>query len=387
MLQVPRIEKLTNQGRRFMDKGAFRDQLAEGNLSRRQFGSALASAGLALVTLPVWSRRAGAAGEIEYFTWSEYENPNYHQAYTAKYGGSPKFSFFGEEEEALQKLRAGYTPDVTHPCTYSVGRWRDAGVIKPIDTARLKNYADIWPELKTIKGTVFDGQPFFVPWEWGNSSILYRTDLVEVEEDSWTLLFDERYAGRLSTYDSVDGAVITAALALGYKNAFELDDGQLDKVKELMARQRPMIRYYWTDNVAVEQGLATGELVAAYAWNSSVVELKKQGLPVRYMNPKEGILTWVCGLALVNNASGDEQAAYDFLDAMLEPGTGKMVIDEQGYGHSNRKAFELVSAERLDELGISSPAALFAQGVFFEPIEPKRREKYVAMFEQVKAGL
>ncbi|WP_119458416.1 extracellular solute-binding protein [Rhodospirillaceae bacterium SYSU D60014] len=370
-----------------MDKNEFRDRLAERNFSRRQFSTALASAGLALVTLPVWSRRAAAEGEIEYFTWSEYESPAFHQAYIEKYGGSPSINFFGEEEEALQKLRAGYTPDVTHPCTYSVGRWRDAGVIKAVDTSRLQHYADIWPKLTTIEGTVFDGQPFFVPWDWGNSSILYRTDLVEVEEDSWSLLFDERYAGRLATYDSVDGAVITAALTLGFDNPFSMSDEQLTKVADLMREQRPLLRYYWTDNTAVEQSLATGELVAAYAWNSSVVALKQQGLPVRYMNPKEGILTWVCGLALVKDAPGDEQAAYDFIDAMLAPETGQALIDQLGYGHSNRKSFELVSAERLDELGISSPEALFAQGVFFQPIEPALREKYVTMFERVKAGI
>ena len=71
----------------------------------------------------------------------------------------------------------------------------------------------------------------------------------------------------------------------------------------------------------------------------------------------------------------------------LDRFTSGYLIDEHGYGHSNRKSFELVSKTRLDELGISSPDALFAQGVFLQPIEPVLREKYVAMFERVKAGL
>ena len=51
------------------------------------------------------------------------------------------------------------------------------------------------------------------------------------------------------------------------------------------------------------------------------------------------------------------------------------------------KAFEAVPVPRLEELGISSPTALFKQGVFFEEIEPSLREKYIAMFEAVKAGI
>ena len=109
-----------------MDKREFRERLAEGTLTRRQVATALASAGVVFMTLPLVTRRARAAGDITYFTWSEYELPELHQAYIDKYGSSPEVSFFGEEEEALQKLRSGFTPDVTHPCTYSVGRWRDA---------------------------------------------------------------------------------------------------------------------------------------------------------------------------------------------------------------------------------------------------------------------
>lgn len=363
------------------------DRLARRAITRRELGAALASVGLGLAALPVRGRRAMAAANVEYFTWASYEDPAFHQPFIEKHGASPVVSHFGEEEEALQKLRSGYAPDLAHPCTYSVGRWQDAGVLKPIDVSRLQHYGDIWPELTTIEGTTFDGQPYFVPWDWGNASILYRTDLVDVEEDSWTLLFDERYAGRLATYDSADGAIPSAALALGYRNVNALTEEQLAEVEKLLIKQRPLLRYYWVDNSTLEQSLATGEVVASYAWNSSVVTLKQQGLPVEYMNPKEGILTWVCGLVLIKDARGDEQAAYDFIDAMLDPESGRALIDNFGYGHSNRKSFELVGKERLAELGISSPADLFAQGVFLSEVEPSLKQRYTQIYEAVKAGV
>jgi spermidine/putrescine transport system substrate-binding protein len=375
-------------GRIAMEKNEMLDRLAAGTLTRRQFSKALAAAGIGLVTLPVLARPAAAeTGQIEYYTWATYEDPMLHKAFTAKYGHEPAHSTFGEEEEALQKMRSGYRPDISHPCSYSVPRWYDAGVLKPIDTSRLQHYADVFPELKTLKGTAKDGKTLFVPFDWGNSSVLYRTDLVDSNTDSWMLLFDEKYKGRLATYDSVDGAVSSAALVLGFKNIGTLDDAQLAKVRELMIKQKPLLRFYWTDQTAVEQGLASGELVAAYAWNASVVTLKKQGVPIAYMNPKEGILTWVCGMALIEGASGDEQAAYDFIDSMLDPESGRNLIDNFGYGHSNRKSFDLVKPERLAELGLKDPATLFAQGVFFEETPAAYKEKYISMFEAVKAGL
>ena len=104
------------------------------------------------------------------------------------------------------------------------------------------------------------------------------------------------------------------------------------------------------------------------------------------MNPKEGIGYWVCGLVRIANAPGSEDAAYDFIEAMLDPESGRFLIDEYGYGHANTKSFDLVSAERLDALGISSPSALFAEGWLFAEIAPDIREKLITMFEEVKAG-
>lgn len=371
-----------------MDKNALIDGLASGRLTRRDLGKALAAVGVGMVSVPLLGRGAAAAktGQVEYFTWSTYEDPIFQSAFIEKHGHPPVNSIFGDEEEALQKMRSGYRPDVAHPCSYSVPRWRDAGILKPIDPTRLQYYDDIFPQLKTIGGTNFDGSPYFVPWDWGNSSVLYRTDLVDSNTDSWMLLFDEKYAGRLATYDSVDGAFASAALALGFRNIATLDDDQIAKVKELLIAQRPLLRYYWADNTAVEQSMASGEVVATYAWNSSYHALKSEGLPVAYMNPKEGILTWVCGLALVADAPGDEQAAYDLIDAMLDPRSGKELIEQFGYGHSNQRSFDVASPQRLEELGLSDPAGLFAQGVFLEEVPPATKEKYVAAFEEVKAG-
>jgi spermidine/putrescine transport system substrate-binding protein len=88
----------------------------------------------------------------------------------------------------------------------------------------------------------------------------------------------------------------------------------------------------------------------------------------------------------IADAPGSEDAAYDFIEAILSPESGRFMIDEYGYGHANAKSFDLVSAERLDALGISSPKALFSQGKLFDEIAPDIREKLITMFEEVKAG-
>jgi spermidine/putrescine transport system substrate-binding protein len=105
------------------------------------------------------------------------------------------------------------------------------------------------------------------------------------------------------------------------------------------------------------------------------------------MKPKEGAMTWTCGISLMSTVEGDKlDRAYDFIDAMLSPEAGAHEIREFGYGHANLKAYEIVSAEELAERGLTAnPDDLLSSGIFQKPItnEPQLQ----AMFEEVKAGL
>ena len=374
-----------------MEKNEFVDKLCAGKLDRRAFNRVLASVGLATVAMPLvpqWAR--GALNQPMVFEWSGYELPEFHQGYIDKHGESPTFSFFGEEEEAMQKMRAGFQADISHPCTYSTRRWRDAGLLKPVDNSRLEHWGDVFASLKTLAGSVGpDGKNYFVPWDWGNSSVLYRTDLVDpeyIEEESWMILFDERYKGRLGIYDSVDGVMGVVGLVIGAENPFNMTDEELERATVMLRKQRELLRYYWTDQTSVQQALVSGELIASYAWNDAYVALKKEGIPVKYMKPKEGIYTWVCGFALISSGEADEDLVYDYLNAAMEPEVGAFLINEYGYGHSNVKAFGLVPEERLAELGVSDPVSHIEGSKYFEEIDPAVREKYITLFEEIKAG-
>jgi spermidine/putrescine-binding protein len=361
--------------------GSLKESLRDGRLSRRQLNRLLASAGLGLVTMPLVGRRSRAAEEIIYFSWEGYEDPALHPAFTAKHGDAMKSATFASEQEGLLKLRAGFEASVAHPSTYSIGRWMEAGVVQPIDTGRLKNLPDLWPSLTSLKGVFADGKTWLVPCDWGNSSIIYRTDVVQ-DAGSWKLLFDERYAGRLSMYSDPEPCVVVAALALGYDNPFTLTDAQLGEVKTLLAKQKTLMRFYWDSQTSMEQAMASGEVVAAYGWNSSYAALKAAGHPVAYARPREGILTWVSGLALLNPTYGSVDLAYDFIDAMIDPEVGKYFIEAWGYGHSNRKAYDIADPAAIAAIGMAQPEALFADGVYYEPVDQETAARYVSAFTE-----
>jgi spermidine/putrescine transport system substrate-binding protein len=362
----------------------FRD-LREGRVTRRDVAKVAASVGLGVAVMRNPRPARAAEGEPPlYFTWTGYDIPELWPAYAEEHGVPPT-SVFASEDEAFTKMRSGFAVDIAHPCVETMLRWRDGGLLLPLDTSRLTYWNDLWPELKESEGVSFDGEVYFAPTDWGNSSVLYRSDLVDTEE-SWYMLFDDKYAGRISPWNSTSN-VYAAAQILGF-DMWDVPEGELlGPVADLLRQQRNNTRFYWDDPVQAEQAMASGEVVTMYAWNASVVNLKAQGIPIAYANPKEGIWTWSCGLCRISSGSGDENLVYDFINAWQSPEAGQFLIDSYGYGHSNKLSFDLVPPERLDELGISTPEALFSKSVFFKPLDPVVEARYTSRWEEIQAGM
>ena len=373
-------------------KDNYVELLATGQMSRRQFSGLLASLGVATVTFPLMPGMANAAADDHpnVFTWEGWDANEHHEEYFAKHGEYPNFAIFGDEEEAFAKIMAGAKFDVIHPCTYKVELWRDAGILQPIDVSRLSHYPDSIPSLKNIPGMNVGDEVWFVSADWGNTSVLYRPDLVDEkyqEEETWGILWDERYAGRLSMSDSLIDGVMVAAIYGGAEDPFNMTDAEVEMTRELMRKQLPLLRYYWTSPTDIENSMAAGEIVATSAWNDAYTALKNDGHNVKYMTPKEGAMTWVCGFCLLADADPAKiDKSYDVIDAFLSPESGAFSILEEGYGCANLKSYELVDEAALAERGLSrDPDALLNSGIFQVAI--KNEPVLQAMFEEVKAGL
>ena len=107
------------------------------------------------------------------FEWSGYEDPLLNPAYIAKYPDGPEFAFFGDEDEAFEKMRAGFKADVAHPCSQSVVKWRDAGLLQPLDTSKIAGWNDMLPGFMGMKNLMTDdsGKAWFLPFDWGNTAL------------------------------------------------------------------------------------------------------------------------------------------------------------------------------------------------------------------------
>jgi spermidine/putrescine transport system substrate-binding protein len=353
-------------------------------MTRREMNRLLAAAGLGLVTVPMGGGRARASDQAMYYVLGGFAEDPLLAGYKARNGANPDLTYWGDEEEAFVKLRSGFRPDVTYCGTYSVARWRDGDVLQPLDPTRISTWGDLFEGLRNATDAVADGQQWLCPVGWGTTSVLYRSDLVDVKEESWGLLWDSRYEGRMAMIDGVADAVAGAAIYAGV-NPYTMDEAAIGEVKKAMCAQKPLLRMYTSDMASLEQAMASGEIVAAMTWNDAYAALKSQGVPVTYMlAPKEGISTWASCLVL-NKDAEHVDLAYDLIDSVTSPEAGAFWMTTYGFGHANVKAYDMVPADQLEALGIpADPTGVLANGIFQSRM--MNEDKVTNMFEAVKAG-
>ena len=93
-----------------------------------------------------------------------------------------------------------------------------------------------------------------------------------------------------------------------YDEAYNHAGAELAEAAKMGEKCVKNSRFLWTDATELQQALASGEIVAAYAWNDIVKNLTKEGIPVAYAKPKEGYFTWFCGMTMLNSGKADRRS-------------------------------------------------------------------------------
>jgi spermidine/putrescine transport system substrate-binding protein len=329
--------------------------------------------------------QACAADDLLVLDWGGFDIEGLATDYVAKRGTPPTYTFFGDDDEAFQKLSSGFRSDVTHPCSQVVSKYRDAGLIEPWDTSRIPEFANIDPAF--LNSPIFkdDAGVWFMPADWASTAIGYNSDEVPAGDvDAFDVFLDPKYAGRISLPDNTDDVWSLALLATGVTDWDGMTDAEFDAATEWLRQAHANVRAYWVDPGELAQLMASGEVLVAWTWPDAVTLLKADNFPVAYTREaKEGSVAWFCGYVNMKDGPGSEDAAYDFINSWLRPEAGQPLFDAVGYGHASLKAQELVGAEAMNAAGLGQPKA----PVFFQtPMDAALRDRLVEEFEKIKSG-
>ncbi len=318
------------------------------------------------------------------FDYPGFEDPAYHAGYVEMHGDSPTFSFFGDEDEAFQKIRSGFQADVAHICAGSVTKWAESGILDEWDVSKISAYGDVDANLKgTDVGS--DGPVYWIPTDFGSTAIAYNPEEVPAEDVASLNVFkDPKYAGRLTLPDNVDDAYALAYLATGVDDWSNATDEQFEAASNWLREVHPNLRTYWVDPAELAQLLSSGEVLVSWAWNETYPTMLDEGRPIAFQRAAtEGSSLWLCGYVNLADGQGVEDKAYDYINAMLAPSSVLPLLDA-GYGSAN--AVALNDQVGLDDLAVAGLEPVDVPLLAQMPMSNAARERQAETFELIKSG-
>lgn len=326
---------------------------------------------------------ADLTGSLSVLDWAGYDQPDFWTDFKTTY---PKvnvsFEIGASDADIFSKMKAGDQSDIFHPYSGWLQFYVDNNLVQPIDTSKLTNWDKVPDSFKKL-GQI-DGKQYFLPWDWGYSSIMYRTDKIPGGVDSWTALTDPKYKGHISMWDDGPSAVEVSAYIHGWDET-KITPDQLAQIKQEWVDQSKLNLFYWSGEPELIQGMQSGDVWVAYAWQGTYAQLKAKNVPVAYITPKEGINSWV-GFYGIRAGSPNYDLALKFLNEKLGVATGNNVVNEFYYGDSNQDVMNSITDPTLKAaFGINDPTIL--QHTNFTPnLTAAQRDAWTAMWTDVKAA-
>lgn len=303
---------------------------------------------------PAFVRNAKAASkELRLLTWEGYADEQWVKAFESKTGSTVSVSYTGSVDEIFAKMTAsgGSDFDVVAIETSSYKRLTEEKLIQPLDMAKLPSASNLMPTFKSISAIVFDGKSYAAPFAWGSIPLIYSTEEFKTAPDSWEILWDPRYKGKIIVMDDANNAIVTAALTLGIKDPFNLTDADFASIKaKLLAQKANVASYYAGFDDGVSLFAQGGIDLMMSMGEPQAPMLTKQGVKVGLTVPKEGAIGWI-DCWTISKGARDVDLAHAWIDAMLQKEVGTYISEKTGYGNTtNSSANEKIGLNYSDKL-------------------------------------
>ena len=315
---------------------------------------------LCLLMLLLWGtvacqRTSGDAGQktLHYFTWSDYVGPELLAEFERRHGVHVVVDTFSSNEELLAKLQGGATGyDVTVPSDFMAAIMIQQGLVAELDPMMLPNAATLEDHLQHLP---FDPtQRFAIPYLWGTVGIGYDSAVVSTPPDSWAVLWDARYTGKISMLNDqreVFGAVLRSMGA----SMNTKDPALIEAAKARLLVQKPLVKAYASEHY--DQLLASGDVVLAHGWGGPVARAMLDRPSIRYVVPKEGGTLWADCLVVLKS-SPRKELATQFINYLLEPQVAARTAERLLFASANKAARPFVPSRILDNPAIYPPLDL-----------------------------
>ena len=273
--------------------------------------------------LLVFSGSAMAAGELNFYNWGNYTNPELVKKFEEKYGIKITITDYDSNSTMLAKVKAGgHGFDIVCPSANYVKIMREEGLLLEVQANQLENFKNVAPEWRDPDWD--PGRRYSVPWQWGTVGMVVDTEFYKGDINTSSIVFDPppELQGKISVPPEM-GDVMALVLMYVGSEPCTTDKAALKKARDVLMNAKQ----HW---VSIDYGLTEkmprGDYNAAAYWNGAAFRARLAKPSIRFGYPREGYPVWMDSVVILKTAKkcGKRQAVHE-----LYHGTGKCSPDLQ----------------------------------------------------------
>lgn len=294
----------------------------------------------------------GENGEVIVYSWGEYIDPETITMFEEETGIRVVYDEFETNEVMYPKVETGATAyDVICPSDYMIQKMIDNDLLAEINFDNIPNSKNIGSQYFEQSKEFDPENKYSVPYCFGTVGILYNRTMVDEPVDSWSILWDEKYADNILMQDSVRDAFMVALKLNGY-SMNTLDEKELDTAKNCLIDQKPLVQAYVIDQV--RDKMIGNEAAIGVIYSGEAIYTQRENPDLVYVIPKEGTNVWIDSWVIPKNAPNKENAEK-FIDFMCREDIALMNFEYITYSTPNVAAKALIEDEEIKNSKIAFP--------------------------------
>lgn len=304
--------------------------------------------------------KEGEVRVLNVYNWGEYisdgslgsydTNAEFEAWYNRTHKDKVKviYTTYATNEDMYAKISSGAgTYDVIFPSDYMLQKMAKEGLLLPFDVAKdIPNYEYIED---AYKGLLYDpDQRFSVPYTYGMTGIIYNTTMIDEEDaakESWGLLWNEKYKGKILQFNNPRDAFGSAMYYLNL-DVNTTDPAVWQTALDKLLEQKPYVQSYVSDEIFNK--MISGSASAAPYYAGDYITMADQNENLGFYYPTEGTNFFVDAMCIPKSAKYPD-LAKEYINFMLSEEAAVANALYIGYASPNRLVKE--SEEYLDEMG------------------------------------
>ncbi len=299
------------------------------------------------------SSKSSKNGEVYVYNWREYIDPETLTMFEKETGIKVIYDEFDTNDDMYPKVAAGSSAyDVIFSSDYMIQKMIQNDLLQEINFDNIPNAKANIEEQYYVQSRDFDPEnKYSVPYCWGTVGILYNKTMVDDPVDSWSILWDEKYADNILMQNSVRDAMMVALKLNGY-SMNTLDKTELTAAKNALIEQKPLVQAYVIDQV--RDKMIGGEAALGVIYSGEAIYTQRENADLEYVIPKEGTNVWIDSWVIPKNAPNKENAEK-FIDFMCRGDIALLNFEYITYSTPNSAARALIEDDDIRNSKIAFP--------------------------------